>query len=113
MDTQTTATAPAVATSLPIGTPVIVRTYSAGVHFGEYQGHIGRNVILTNSRRLWFWKAKESISLSAVATHGLNTDGSKIAPVLPRIELLDAIEIIPTTEAATASIKDAPVASAR
>lgn len=110
MDTQADT---AVARTIPVGTPVIVRTQAAGVHFGHYAGHDGREVALTDSRRLWYWKAKQSISLSAVATYGINPDGSKIAAPLPHVLLLDAIEIIPTTEEAATSIKDAAVAAAR
>ena len=33
--------------------PVIVRTYSAGVHFGYLVAREGKEVRLTRSRRIW------------------------------------------------------------
>ncbi len=100
-------------TPIAQGTPVIVRARDAGVHFGLYQGHLGREVTLTSSRRLWYWKCAEGISLSGVATVGIDQKVSKIAAQVERIDILDACEIIPVTERAAASIKDAPDAEAR
>lgn len=42
-----------------IGKKCIIRTYSAGVHYGEIAEKSGSEVIVKNSRRLWQWKAKE------------------------------------------------------
>ncbi len=95
-----------------IGKKVIIRTYSAGVHFGELAQKSGTEVILKNSRRLWLWKAAKSISLSAVANYGLNCDGSKITPVVEEI-WLDAIEIIPCSKEAIESIEGAKDAKAQ
>lgn len=91
------------------GEYVIVRARDAGVHAGEYVSHSGREVTLKNARRLWYWKAKESISLSAVATSGIAT-ASKIAPAVARILIGDACEIIPCTKEARDSINAAPAA---
>ncbi|WP_423797764.1 DUF6948 domain-containing protein [Neisseria gonorrhoeae] len=38
----------------------------------------GNEVILTKARRMYSWWAKESISLSGVARHGIRQDGSQI-----------------------------------
>ena len=94
-----------------IGKKCIVRTYSAGVHFGEVVEKEGTEVILKNARRLWYWKAKQSISLSAVAKYGLDSE-SKIAPLVPQI-WLDAIELIPVTEDIAKNIERQPDAMAR
>lgn len=94
-----------------IGRTVIVRTYSAGVHCGTLAQKAGREVIITNARRMWRWWAGESISLSGVAIHGIQQDKSRIAPAVPEI-WLEAIEIIPISGAAAASILDAPNANA-
>lgn len=89
-----------------IGEKVIIRTYSAGVHFGTLLEKSGTEVILGNSRRLWYWKAKKSISLSAVAVHGVTSE-SKITPAVDK-QWLDAIEIIPCTDEAIETIEGQP-----
>ena len=82
---------------------MLIRTYSAGVWCGELEQKSGNEVVLKNARRLWRWWAAESISLSAVATFGINQSKSKIAPEVAVI-WLEAIEIIPVTEVAKKSI---------
>lgn len=94
-----------------IGKPVIVRTYSAGVWFGTLKEKAGNEVIVADARRLWQWWAAQSISLSGVALHGVIHKKSKIAAPVPEI-WLEAIEIIPTSDEATSSLKEAPVVEA-
>ena len=89
-----------------IGQKVIIRTYSAGVWFGELSEKSGNEVILINARRMWCWQAAKSISLSAVAVHGIDASKSKIAPAV-EVVWLEAIEIIPTNSVATESIVEA------
>lgn len=89
-----------------IGQKVIIRTYSAGVWFGVLSEKNGNEVILTNARRMWFWKAKESISLSAVAVHGIDQGQSKIVEPVTSV-WLEAIEIIPCSKAAIESLEGA------
>ena len=90
-----------------LGKKVIIRTYSAGVWFGELNRKAGNEVILKNARRMWRWQAAESISLSAVAIHGIDQGESKIVEAVDSV-WLEAIEIIPCTEAAIKSIGEAP-----
>ena len=92
--------------SAMIGEKCVVRTYSAGVWYGEIAEKSGNEVIIKNARRLWYWKAAKSISLSAVALHGVS-DASKIVAPVDRV-WLEAIELIPATAAAAASIEGAP-----
>lgn len=87
-----------------IGKRCIVRTYASGVFFGEVAAQDGRMVEIKNCRRLWSWKATDSISLSAVAVNGVSGSSNKFAPVVATMTVLDALEIIPATEKATASI---------
>lgn len=87
-----------------IGKKCVVRTYSAGVWFGEIEQKAGNEVIVKNARRLWQWKAAQSISLSAVAVYGVDPKGCKFAPELGAV-WLEAIELIPCTAAAVASIE--------
>ena len=95
-----------------IGKQVIIRTYSAGVWFGTLDKKAGMEVILKEARRLWYWVAAESISLSAVAVYGIRQSESKIAPTVDSV-YLDAIEIIPTTYVAATSITGAENAKAQ
>ncbi|MFT3973297.1 MAG: hypothetical protein QM699_07570 [Amaricoccus sp.] len=89
---------------------VIIRTYSAGVHAGELMRRDGREVELRNARRLWRWHtADRGISLSEVATAGINASKSRVCETLPSIILTEAIEIIPATDVARATIESADV----
>ena len=90
-----------------IGKKCVVRTYSAGVWFGEIVEKSGNEVIIKNARRMWQWFAEESISLSGVALYGIKHHKSKITPAVESV-WLEAIELIPATEKAIASIEGAP-----
>lgn len=85
-----------------VGETVIIRTYSAGVHFGKLVEKDGNEVILEKARRLYYWKTNGGISLSEVATTGLHED-SKVCVPLDKL-WLEAIEIISCTEKAIKSI---------
>lgn len=87
-----------------LGIKCIVRTYSAGVWYGEIEQKAGNEVIVKNARRLWQWRAAKSISLSGVAVHGVDPEGCKFAPVVPAV-WLEAIELIPVSATAEASIE--------
>ena len=89
-----------------VGKKCIVRTYSAGVWFGEIEQKSGNEVIVKNARRMWQWWAERSISLSAVAVYGIKQDKSKIAPVVESV-WLEAIELIPCANVAIKSIESA------
>lgn len=88
-----------------IGKFVIARCYAAGVHAGTVESVDGENVVLTNSRRLWSWKAKDGIALSGVAQFGIKSE-SKVDVTNPLIYLTGVCELIPTTEAAKESISE-------
>lgn len=79
-----------------IGKKVIIRTYSAGVHYGTLREKCGNEVILDSSRRLWYWKCEKSISLSGVAAYGVDKHESKICAPVDGL-WLTAIEIIPAS----------------
>lgn len=86
------------------GKKVIIRTQSAGVHYGELSEKSGKEVILKNSRRLWYWKTtNKGISLSEVANTGVAKD-SKVCALVDFI-WLEAIEIIPCTKEAIKNIE--------
>ena len=90
-----------------VGKKCVIRTYSAGVWFGEVAEKSGNEVIVKNARRMWKWWAAEGISLSAVALHGIRHDQSKIVESVPTV-WLEAIELIPANDKAIASIEGAP-----
>jgi len=78
---------------------VLVRTHSAGVHFGELVKREGKEATLKNSRRVWFWDG--AATLSQLAVDGSKApDKCKFPCVVPEITLTEAIEIIPMTEKA-------------
>ena len=89
-----------------IGNSVIIRTYSAGCWFGTLSKKSGNEVIITDARRMYYWAAKESISLSACAKYGIDNDKSKIVESIESV-WLEAIEIMPCTNVAEASLSGA------
>jgi hypothetical protein len=83
---------------------VIVRCRDAGVHAGEYVSHSGREVILTNARRIWYWNG--AASLSEIAVHGCSKpDSCKISLTVHRITLTEACEIIECESAGEAFLR--------
>jgi hypothetical protein len=87
---------------------VIVRTFSAGVFAGYMESRNGREVVLTNARRLWYWAG--AASLSQMAMTGTSSPADCKFPIaVDRVLLLEAIEILDCTEAARISIEGVPV----
>jgi len=85
------------------GKKFIFRTYSAGVHYGEFVEREGSEVLIKDSRRLYYWKTKNNgISLSEVAKFGLHED-SKVCTRVPNV--ITPIEIIGMTDEAIESIE--------
>jgi hypothetical protein len=86
-----------------IGKHVIARTYSAGVFAGTLKARDGKEVVLTNARRIWYWDG--AASLSQLAVDGVSKpDNCKFPAAVYEVLLTETIEIIPTTEKARASI---------
>jgi len=76
------------------GEYVIVRTYSAGVHMGKLEAKNSTEVILSDTRRMRYFKnLDDGDSLSHIALSGIHPD-SKLTAAIPAI-LLQWIEIIP------------------
>lgn len=75
-----------------VGKQVLIRTYSAGVHFGTLVSRNGQEVHLKNARRLWSWTG--ALSLSEVAMKGVALNNSKISIAVDEIVLPQAVEII-------------------
>jgi len=83
---------------------VLIRTYSAGVHFGYLIERNGKEVKLSDARRIWSWQGANT--LNEIATAGVGK-GSKISVTVESILLLEAIEIIPCTPAAVKVLESA------
>jgi hypothetical protein len=85
----------------------IVRCKNAGVHAGYLKSREDGVVTLLDSRRLWRWWSK--FTLSGLATAGVlagKEDECRFACVVAELQLteLDVCEIIPCTEKAFLSI---------
>lgn len=92
---------------------VIVRTFSAGVFAGDMAegARNGKEVILTNARRLWYWSG--AASLSQLAMQGVcRPNECKFPIAVDRVLLTEAVEILDVTDRARASIEAVPVWSA-
>ena len=86
----------------------IVRCYWSGVFAGYIEKRDGREVILRNARRIWYWSG--AASLSQLAVDGTSDSGNcKFPCEVDEIKILDAIEIIPCTEKSRKSIKEVAV----
>ena len=81
----------------------IIRGDRSGVFFGEIAARDGQEVTIRNCRRLWFWSG--AASLSQLAAEGVkHPKDCKFTVTVDELTMLDAIEIIPCTEKACASI---------
>lgn len=84
----------------------IIRTYSAGVWFGNIQKLDGTIAIVTNARRLWKWSG--AASLSQLATEGSKRPNDCMFAVTITDEegvyLPQVIEVLPCTKEAVDNI---------
>ncbi|MGH8580602.1 MAG: DUF6948 domain-containing protein [Gammaproteobacteria bacterium] len=86
----------------------IIRTYSAGVFAGEIESRSGKEVVMRNARRLWYWSG--AASLSQLAMEGVkNPKDCKFPIAVDRVTLTEAIEILDVTEEAENSINSVPI----
>ena len=94
--------------NMDIGSYVIVRTYSAGVFAGTLKSREGKEVTLTNARRIWRWEG--AATLSQLAESGTSKHKEcKFPQPVSEILLLEAIEILAVSAAAKISIDSVPV----
>ncbi len=84
----------------------LIRTYSAGVWYGNIKKHEGSEIILTNARRIWYWSG--AASLSQLATDGTSRPRDCKFTVTIKDEegvfLPQVIEILPVSDKAQKSI---------
>lgn len=82
----------------------IIRCDRSGVFAGHIKHREGREVTMTDVRRLWYWAG--AASLSQMAVEGTKKPhGCKFTVTVPEMVVLDAIEILPCTDQAEASIR--------
>lgn len=82
---------------------VIVRTYSAGVFAGVLKSRKGREVVLINARRIYYWAG--AATLSQLSVDGTSKPNEcKFPCAVPEITLLETIEILPLSAKAKASL---------
>ena len=86
----------------------MVRTYSASIFAGYVESRTGKEAVLRNARRIWYWEG--AASLSQLATDGTKKpDKCKFPVAVDKVTLTDVIEIIQITEKAKKSIDEVPV----
>ena len=86
----------------------MVRTYSAGVFYGELECRDGKEVTLLNARRVWYWDG--AASLSQLAQSGTSKpDNCKFPEPVSAVILTEVIELIPVTETALKSLNSVPI----
>ena len=86
----------------------IIRTYSAGCFAGYVKERKGKEAVILNARRLWYWDG--AFSLSQLAMEGVKTPSNcKFPCEVLKLELTEVIEIIEATEEARLSIKDVKI----
>ena len=88
---------------------VILRTYSAGVFAGYLKERDGKEGILVESRRLWYWVGAST--LSQLANDGVSkpNECKFPAPIQGEHTLTEIIEVIPCTEEAKESINNVSI----
>ena len=90
---------------------VIVRTYSAGVFAGYLESRDGKEGVILDARRLWYWDG--AASLSELAMKGVSKpENCKFPCEISRVEVTEIIEILDCTEEAKKSIANVKIWSA-
>ena len=86
----------------------MVRTYSAGVFAGYLKSRKGKEVELTQARRIWYWSG--AASLSQLAQSGTSDpQNCKFPEPVDNVILTEAIEIISISPIAQKSINGVPI----
>lgn len=82
----------------------VVRTHSAGVWAGVVKERNGQEVVLADAIRLWRWKGANTLSEMAMVGVG-KPEECKFAMPVEEVLVIQAVEIIPATATAEASIR--------
>lgn len=90
------------------GDYIICRTTSAGVFAGTLVSRKGQEVEMKAARRLWYWDG--AASLSQLSMEGVTKpENCKFPCEVRSVVLTQAIELLPCTKQAKASIAGVPV----
>lgn len=81
-----------------VGKCCIVRTCSAGVHYGIVEYIAGTEVLLKNARRIW--RCISASTINEISKFGADKIGTRISITVKEILLTQAIEIILVTKEA-------------
>ncbi len=85
----------------------IVRTYSAGVFAGYVESKEGKNVVIRDAVRIWYWSG--ACSLSQLAVDGTKAPNDcKFAVPVDKIEVTEAVELLDVSQKAKESILGVP-----
>lgn len=85
----------------------IVRGDRSGVFFGKIKSRTGQEVDMEHARCIWYWDG--AATLLQMANEGVsNPDECKFTVYVDALTIVDAIEIIPCTDAAVRSIMGVP-----
>lgn len=86
------------------GKYVIVRGDRSGVFAGVLKSKEGREVTLTDARKIWYWQG--ATCLSQLASEGTSKPADcKFPSPVAEVCITDAIEIFPCTDQAEQSIR--------
>lgn len=83
---------------------VIVRTVNAGVHVGFLVRQVGQEVELEHANRVWQWQGANTLNELSIRGADMNAYTRISEPTPGRIKLLDAIEVIETSEDARVNL---------
>jgi len=89
------------------GNYVIARTYSAGVFAGILEKQNGKEVVLSDARRIWYWKGAASLSQLAMQGTSKPTE-CKFPIAVKEVILTETIEILAVSKEAEKSIRGVP-----
>ena len=91
-----------------IGKYCMVRTYSAGVFSGVLESLEGKQAVVTQARRIWYWSG--AATLSQLAMEGTSKpEDCKFPREVDSVLLTEVIEIIPMRQLAINSIANVKV----
>jgi len=91
-----------------IGKQCIFRTYSAGVFFGILKARNGKDVIIKECRRIFYWEG--AFTLSKIAESGVSS--AKLSVEEPEKLCTECIEVIPASSKCIKQLKSMEAHSA-
>jgi hypothetical protein len=87
-----------------IGKKVIVRADRAGIFYGELAERVGTDVKMKNVRKLFYWNGAAAVEQLAMEGTKRPSD-CKFTVIVPEMEIMQVIQIIPCTDTAIANIE--------